>query len=55
MYKYLLIVLLPFMLFAESEMKCESGKCASGDSSMDNTNFRSKTIQKRATVEQLFP
>lgn len=54
MYKYLLIVLLPFMLFAESEMKCESGKCASGDSSMDNTNFRSKTIQKRATVEQLF-
>lgn len=29
--KYLLIALLPFFTYAESSMKCEAGKCSSGD------------------------
>jgi Cu(I)/Ag(I) efflux system membrane fusion protein len=30
MNKYLLITLLPLLLFAESQMKCEAGKCSTG-------------------------
>jgi len=32
MFKYLGIALLPLILFAETPMKCESGKCSSGES-----------------------
>ena len=31
MNKYLLIALLPLILFAEVEMKCVAGKCSSGE------------------------
>ena len=51
MNKYLLIALLPLILCAEAEMKCETGKCSSGDSSM---NKKLPTKKTQATVEQLF-
>jgi len=62
MLRSIIILLLPFALYAE--MKCEAGKCASGDSSMEkvlpkmpDTKPTTETKEKRqtkATVEQLF-
>jgi len=56
--KYLLIALLPLFIYAEPSMKCEAGKCSSGDTTtMKKIPVKeSKPIQtsKKPTIKQLF-
>jgi len=60
MYKTItLLLLLPFMLFSETAMKCEAGKCASGDTTMKKdipkkSEKDKPRSMKRPTIEQLF-
>ena len=56
MNKYLLIVLLPLLLFAESEMKCETGKCSAGKdiptkNLPDNGLIQQKEMQNDETMK----
>ncbi len=64
MYKYLLIVLLPLTLLAQSDMKCEAGKCSGGkeipqkENTQKHVETKEQPIIKREhqkpTIEQLF-
>ena len=63
MLKYITLLLLPLLLFSETAMKCEAGKCATDKSNMTkeipkletSMTTTSKTIRKtKPTIEQLF-
>jgi len=56
MLKYLLIALLPLLIYAESSMKCEAGKCGSAmDISKVTTEKKvSQSTTKKPTIKQLF-
>ena len=58
MNKYLLITLLPLLLFSESEMKCETGKCSEGKDIPKKVvpikNVSLKKVHHKSTITQLF-
>ena len=66
MLKYLPLLLLPLLLFGESEMKCQAGKCATDKSAMtkdlptisakeDTDTVKEKALRNtKVTIEQLF-
>ena len=54
MLKMIFILLLPLTLISETEMKCEAGKCASGDISMSKKVPSKPVREQKATIEQLF-
>lgn len=54
MNKYLLIALLPLILFAQGEMKCEAGKCSSAKEIPKKKNIQIKKDHSNPTIEQLF-
>ncbi|WP_309497058.1 efflux RND transporter periplasmic adaptor subunit [Sulfurovum sp.] len=54
MLKILLILIVPFILYSETTMKCEAGKCASDNAPMTK-NIPSKPVRsQKPTIEQLF-
>lgn len=56
MSKYITLFLLPLFLLAQSEMKCEAGKCSTDKSNMKKeVPIKEKAVRsQKATVEQLF-
>lgn len=70
MFRTMTLFLLPLMVLAQSEMKCEAGKCATDKSDMkkvipakekaagsqtDTSTVKEKSVRKqKATIEQLF-
>lgn len=54
MLKIITLLLFPLMLLSETAMKCEAGKCASGNVSMSKKIPTKPLRSQKATIEQLF-
>jgi len=55
MLKMITLLLFPIMLLSETAMKCETGKCSTGETNMTKDIPKRPVIDtKRPTIEQLF-